>query len=563
VPARRRTIGKGIGLVYEDPDVIVVDKPAGIVTADPAHAAGAPKGMRRSAREGETVFDAVKKHVREGIGKKRRRRDDGAEALGRVWIIHRLDKEASGLLVFAKTERAFATLKEAFKAKTAHRVYVAVCEGLLGGGQIGHSGTRRSLIREDRGPRQAGDDAAPADERKPAVTHYQVVHAGSGRTLVKVRLETGRKNQIRIHMQELDHPLIGDRRFGATTDPIRRLALHAAELGFEHPADGRAMRFESPAPEPFMAAVGLKEGAGPGAGGATLGPREGASPVLKDQDTSWNAVAEWYDKLLEPESQARAGKPATAEAGNDHFERTILPGVLELLQPRAGERMLDAACGQGLLTRRLASLGVKVVGVDAAPKLIQAAKERAPEGSNLAYFVADARELPALVKAERLGEPGAGVFDAVTCVMALANIDPLEDALASMSAVLKPGGRLVFAITHPAFRAPGETDWAWDEKRRRQFRRVDVYLTPYAKGIAMHPGKAAAGRAGGEITTRTFHRPIGAYVRACARAGLVVDDLREWISERAASSGPRAPEENRARTEIPLFMGVRARKAGA
>lgn len=517
--------------------------------------------MRPSARDGDTVFDVVKKHVRESVGKKRRRREDGP-ALGKVWIIHRLDKEASGLLVFAKSERAFMALKATFQAKAAHRVYVAVCEGVVG--EVGHTGTRESMIHEDRGPTRRtekpgprrGPDSTPApdredepdDSRRLAITHYKVVATGKDRTLVKVRLETGRKNQIRIHMQELGHPLIGDRRFGATSDPIKRLALHAAELGFDHPGTGAAMRFESPPPASFSKAVGLEPDADqPDDDAPAAGDRQSnASPVLKDADTSWNSVAEWYDALLEG-----------SDKGNDHFENTILPGVLRLLDPKPGERILDAACGQGLLTRRLAALGATVVGVDAAPKLVLAARERAHKDAGLAYHVADARELPSLATSHKLGP-----FDGLTCVMALTNIDPLEDALRSMAAVLRPGGRLVFAITHPAFRVPGESDWGWDQQRQRQFRRVDVYLTPFARNIQMHPGKAAHKQRGGELATPTFHRPLSAYVEACSVAGLAVVGMEEWISTRAASSGPRAPEENRSRREFPLFMGVKAVKLG-
>ncbi|MBY0263131.1 MAG: hypothetical protein K2Q20_12355, partial [Phycisphaerales bacterium] len=90
----------------------------------------------------------------------------------------------------------------------------------------------------------------------------------------------------------------------------------------------------------------------------------------------------------------------------------------------------------------------------------------------------------------------------------------------------------------------------------------DVYLTPFARNIQMHPGKAAHKQRGGELATPTFHRPLSAYVEACSAAGLAVVGMEEWISTRAASSGPRAPEENRSRREFPLFMGVKAVKLG-
>src|SRR5205814_7500200 len=91
-----------------------------------------------------------------------------------------------------------------------------------------------------------------------AVTHWRLIAAGQGRSLLQLRLETGRKNQIRVHMQQFGHPIIGDSRYGARSDPIRRMALHAAELGFTHPGTGRSVRFYSPAPAAFYGAVGAE-----------------------------------------------------------------------------------------------------------------------------------------------------------------------------------------------------------------------------------------------------------------------------------------------------------------
>lgn len=526
--------------MYEDPDVIVVEKPDGLVTADPAQAANAPKGMRKSARPGETVFDAVKKHVRESVvHARRRRREDEDERLGRVWIIHRLDKEASGLLVFAKSERAFSALKDAFRDKSVHRIYTAVAEGIMGA--PGTSGTQRSQIHEDRGPTR---DQRGGEDSPLAITHYRVIETGLDRTLLEARLETGRKNQIRIHMQELGHPLIGDRRFGAKTNPIGRLALHASELGFRHPGTGKEMDFRSSPPASFFRAT-------KGRGGAAESGTTPASPPPvvhhgddhgerapadhAGKDTSWNGVAEWYDTLLE-------------DKGNDHYEQVILPGTLALLNVRSGMRVLDVACGQGILCRRLEAMGVQVTGIDAAPKLIDAARERSPE---ITYHVADARDF---------GKLGLRGFDAAACIMALSNFDPLAPALATMADALKPGGSLVAVITHPAFRAPGQSHWGWDEKAKRQYRRVDAYLTPFTRAIAMHPGKAAAGKRGGEQSTPTFHRPVGMYITALREAGFAVTHMEEWTSRRAADSGPRAPEENRTRLEIPLFLGLRVVK---
>lgn len=528
-------IARGVRLIHEDDDVIVVDKPPGIVTADPSRAQNAAPNMRPSARVGQTLFDFVKRHVRQGAhGGGGRRRDrmpeNPADLPGRVWVIHRLDKEASGLVVFAKSMRAFESLKAEFATKKAHRIYLAVAEGIVG--PPGFASTRQSMIEEDRGPvRRDGDRLGPPV--KPAVTHYRVVASGQDRSLLQVRLETGRKNQIRIHMKELGHPLVGDARFNAKTNPIRRLGLHAAELGFTHPSNKQTVRYSSPAPSTFYSCVGAEVPSVSRALDAARPSSTGELTPAQREDTSWESVAQWYDKLLE-------------DKGNDHYENVILPGTLSLLELTPGARVLDLACGQGILCRRLAKLGAEVIGVDAAPTLIAAAKSRSPQ---IDYRDHDARDLASLELRE---------LDAVTCVMALANIDPIDAMLRAVAAALKPGGVFVASISHPAFRVPGESAWGWDNDKMRQYRRVDSYLSPTTRAIEMHPGKAAGGQ--GEVKTFTFHRPMSAYVRALADAGLIVDRLEEWCSQRAATSGPRAAEENRARLEIPLFLAIRARK---
>jgi RluA family pseudouridine synthase len=528
-------IARGVRLIHEDDEVIVVDKPPGIVTADPSRAQNAAPNMKPSARVGQTLFDFVKRHVRQNSRTFRRRDRDTenpADLPGRVWVIHRLDKEASGLVVFAKTMRAFESLKAEFGSKKAHRIYLAVAEGVIG--PPGFASTKQSMIEEDRGPTQRTQDRL-GPPIKPAVTHYRVVATGQGRTLVQVRLETGRKNQIRIHMQELGHPLVGDARFNAGTNPIKRLGLHAAELGFTNPANKQTVRFSSPAPSTFYTCVGTEVPSTSKALDAARPSESGELTQTQREDTSWESVAQWYDHMLE-------------DKGNDHYENVILPGTLALLNVKPAMRVLDLACGQGILCRRMQKLGVEVIGVDAAPGLIAAARKRSPQ---IDYRDHDARDL---------GSLGLKDLDAVTCVMALSNIDPIEGMLKAVFDALKPGGVLVASISHPAFRVPGESAWGWDEGKMRQFRRVDAYLTANKRAIEMQPGKAAGGQ--GEIKTWTFHRPIGVYVRALAEAGLVVDRLEEWCSQRAATSGPRAPEENRARLEFPLFLGIRAVKPG-
>ncbi|MBM4108791.1 MAG: methyltransferase domain-containing protein [Phycisphaerae bacterium] len=558
-PGRRDRRGRGgsapgamppaLGKVYEDDDLVVVDKPAGLLSSPLSDG-------RESSDQPPNVFDILKRqYPGRGRGRERERG---------VWIIHRLDAYASGLMVFAKSARAFEWLKAELKARRIGRVYVAVVEGEIERGPEGRAGgTVRSLLREESPGRMRR--VREEDEGLAAITHWRLVGTGKGRSLVECRLETGRKNQIRVHMRQIGHPIVGDVKYG-NADPgeegaeRQRLCLHAAELSFAHPATGEMLHLRSRTPRLFERLLGRSAGTGeppvePVAAPSTPTPARGEPPVGRaakargrGEDGSWEHVAEWYDRLID-------------ERGSDHHERVILPGTVRLLAPRAGERVLDVACGQGVLCRGLAELGCDVVGIDASPSLI--ARARSAKLPRCDFRVHDARELDRL---------DAGAFDAASCAMALMNIEPLEPVTRGVAACLKPGGRFVGVILHPAFRAPGQTSWGWDDPagdpprrgpRRdrsaaRQYRRIDGYLSSASRKIVMNPGEAASG--GREVVTWTYHRPIEAYVRALADAGLLVEAMEEWPSTRVSQPGPRAPEENRARREIPLFLAIRAVK---
>jgi RluA family pseudouridine synthase len=542
-------------VVYEDDQIVVVDKPAGLLSS--------PLSDGRDSRDQPAnVFDLLKRrYPGRGRGRERQRG---------VWIIHRLDAYASGLMVFAKTEPAFEWLKAELRARRIRRVYQALVEGVIEPGVGGVAqGTVRSVLKEESPGRMRR--VREDDEGQVAITHWRLIASGKGRSLVECRLETGRKNQIRMHMRQLGHPIVGDVKYGRA-DPEHaersghRLCLHAAELSLAHPTTGEMLHLRSPTPRLFERLLGRKIPPAPSmtaeeTGPATDLPDEPARaakaraaahakhPSGQTRD-SWEHVAEWYDRLID-------------ERGSDHHERVILPGTVRLLEPRAGERVLDVACGQGVLCRRLSALGCTVLGVDASETLIERARSAGTPGCE--YRVHDARDLAGL---------NAGAFDAATCVMALMNIDPIEPVMRGIAASLRPGGRFVAVILHPAFRAPGQTSWGWDEqsppertgksgRRRavRQFRRVDAYLSPVSRRIVMNPGETAAG--GRPIVTWTYHRPIQAYVQAMARAGLVIDAVEEWASVRVSRPGPRSAEENRARREIPLFLALRAFRPGS
>ena len=255
--------------------------------------------------------------------------------------------------------------------------------------------------------------------------------------------------------------------------------------------------------------------------------------------THWGDVAGWYDEHV-------------GDGGGDFHENVVLPGALRLLGKGdtgvEGMAVLDVACGQGVLCRQLAERGARPVGFDASEALIRRARERSPE---LAFHVGDAREI------ESAAWLAAGSFDAAACLLALSNIQPIRPVFDGVAKALRPAGRLAIVVNHPAFRGAKETHWGWDADADVQYRRVDRYLLPRKAPIVAHPGRRDDG-----TYTWTYHRPIGAYVKALARAGLLVDALEEWPSHRVSQPGARAAAENRARKEIPMFLAIRAIKPG-
>jgi len=249
--------------------------------------------------------------------------------------------------------------------------------------------------------------------------------------------------------------------------------------------------------------------------------------------TGWGDVAEWYDQLI-------------GEEGSEFHRHVVLPGAVRLLDPQAGQSIVDIACGQGVLCRLLQQQGMRVVGIDAAAELIRAARQRGP--INIEYHIGDARDLSALP---------AGAFDAAACILAIQNIHPIVPVFKETSRLLHTGGRFVLVMMHPCFRGAKETSWGWDDEQKVQFRRVDRYLIPRKTPIVTHPGQNPGGY------TWTFDKPLEAYVKALSGAGLLIDAMEEWVSHKTSDSGPRAGAENTARKEIPMFLALRAIKIPA
>lgn len=210
-----------IRIVFEDDSVIVVDKPAGLLT------------MATDTERSKTVYAGLRAYLNE------------KKHPEKLFIVHRLDREASGLLVFAKTVEAKERLQDQFKDHTAGRRYVAVVEGQVRGDDF----TIRSHLAENAAYRVYSTRNKKIG--KPAVTHVHVLKRNAKTTILDVRLETGRKHQIRVHLAERSHPIVGDKNYGSGFNPIRRLALHGAQLEFKHPVSGQLMRFESRYPDVF------------------------------------------------------------------------------------------------------------------------------------------------------------------------------------------------------------------------------------------------------------------------------------------------------------------------
>lgn len=225
---------------FLDEHLVVVEKPAGMLTERPA------AELRKSGAPQTPSLDELLPRVIDEYSGRRLRHEERL-----VFIVHRLDRDASGLLVVARTLEARGRLTEQFAARTPSRVYWAVVSGRV------EAQTIRTHFVRDRGDGKRGSiehqpESSIADRRELqlAITHVKPLVSRRGQTLLECRLETGRTNQIRIHLAELGHPILGDVKYGPLVNdqPPTRLALHAIELEFAHPLTGDTLRFESECP---------------------------------------------------------------------------------------------------------------------------------------------------------------------------------------------------------------------------------------------------------------------------------------------------------------------------
>ncbi len=218
----QRGSSKGLKVIFEDPYLIVIDKQPGMLSI------ATDKENERTAYR--ILSDQVKR----------------LDPKNRIFVIHRLDREASGLMMFAKSKDIQLKLQEAWQDNVMERIYAVVVEGRV----EQEKGVVTSWLKENSA-RVMYSSPVPGEGQK-AVTHYRVQKQSDDFTLLEVKLETGRKNQIRIHMKDLGHSIVGDKKYGAASRPMNRIGLHARVLAFRHPVTGEVMRFETPVPGSFM-----------------------------------------------------------------------------------------------------------------------------------------------------------------------------------------------------------------------------------------------------------------------------------------------------------------------
>lgn len=250
----------------------------------------------------------------------------------------------------------------------------------------------------------------------------------------------------------------------------------------------------------------------------------------KQKNTSWNKVATWYNKVVGNE-------------GHYYHEHVVIPGVLRLLNLKNSDTLVDLACGQGILSRKIPNIQ-KYLGLDLAKELIKEAKER-NRNANYDFMVCD------LSKILREREEK---FDKATIILALQNIEQAKNVIKNAATYLKKDGQLLIILNHPCFRIPRQSGWTIDEKSKQQQRFINRYLSALKIPIDIHPGEKNQEK----NLTWSFHHSLQDYSNMLAQNGFTIERIEEWASDKE-SVGKAAKMENRARAEIPLFMAISAK----
>lgn len=221
----KQSILKGFSIIFEDESIIVIEK--------------GPRVLSMAGKDPNELnaYRQLTYYVRED------------HPANRVFIVHRLDRDTSGVMVYAKTEEIKLKLQDNWDKAVKNRTYIALVEGVV----KQKSGTISSYLTENENMMVY---SSPQDNGgKHAVTHFNKIGGNDRYSLLEVKLDTGRKNQIRVHMQDLGHPIVGDRKYGAKSNPIKRLGLHANKLAFIHPETNKLVTFASNPPNSFYRSV--------------------------------------------------------------------------------------------------------------------------------------------------------------------------------------------------------------------------------------------------------------------------------------------------------------------
>lgn len=217
-----RFYNRRLKIVYEDDDIIVANKGYGLLSMG-----------NDKVKEG-TAYSILKDYLK------------WVDPRQKIFIVHRLDRDTSGLMMFAKNVESKEAMQHNWNNMVLNRTYVAVVEGNVEEDE----GTIKTYLAENS--KYEVYVTENPDEGQLAITRYKVLKRKNGYTLMELELDTGRKNQIRVHMKHIGHPIAGDRRYGAKSSPIHRLALHARTLRFAHPTTRREMDFSTPIPASFL-----------------------------------------------------------------------------------------------------------------------------------------------------------------------------------------------------------------------------------------------------------------------------------------------------------------------
>jgi 23S rRNA pseudouridine1911/1915/1917 synthase len=213
---------KGLKIIFEDAHLIVIEKDEGTLS------------IATEKQKLHNAYSILSDHIKK------------EDPRNRIFVIHRLDRETSGLMMFAKSEKVQKMMQESWNATIRERTYLALTEGFVK--QL--EGTVESYLVENKA--LTVYSVSNPSLGKHAITHYETLKSSEHNSLLKVNLETGRKNQIRVHMKDIGFPIVGDEKYGAKSDPINRLGLHAWVLAFIHPITQEEMYFETPIPRKFL-----------------------------------------------------------------------------------------------------------------------------------------------------------------------------------------------------------------------------------------------------------------------------------------------------------------------